>query len=73
MPFRPFTVSLMNGQKFEVDFPNALIIRDGLGMFIGPGAKPWIFDYEGVTNIFGDLMSEQPGGENGTAGGGTPS
>ncbi|MGO9467250.1 MAG: hypothetical protein ACLQIB_10295 [Isosphaeraceae bacterium] len=31
-PFRPFTVSLVNGDRLEVDHPDALAVRDGVGM-----------------------------------------
>ncbi len=29
-PFRPFTVTLVNGDRFEVDYPGALVVRDGV-------------------------------------------
>ena len=54
-PFRPFTVSLVNGEKLEVDHPETLIVRDGVGMFLGPGGVPAVFDYEGVAQVVGDL------------------
>ncbi len=31
-PFRPFTVSLVNGERLEVDHPDALAIRDGVAL-----------------------------------------
>ena len=54
-PFRPFTVSLVNGERLEVDHPEALIVRDGVGMFVGPGGIPAVFDFEGVAQVVGDL------------------
>ena len=36
-PFRPFTVALVNGDRFEVDHPGALAVRDGIAMYIGAG------------------------------------
>jgi hypothetical protein len=59
-PFRPFTVSLVNGEKLEVDHPEALIVRDGVGMFLGPGGVPAVFDYEGVAQVVGDLAGPSP-------------
>lgn len=56
-PFRPFTISLENGVRVEVDYPDALIVRDGVGLFAGPGGVPAVFDYEGVAQIIGDLVS----------------
>ena len=60
-PFQPFTVVLLNGDRFEVDFPDALIVRDGLGMFAMPGGIPVIFDYQGVNQLVGDLMGKPSG------------
>jgi hypothetical protein len=56
-PFRPFTVSLVNGERLEVDHPDALAVRDGVGMFVGPGGIPSIFDHEGVAQVIGDLAN----------------
>ena len=56
-PFRPFTVSLVNGERLEVDHPDALAVRDGVGMFVGPGRIPSIFDHEGVAQVIGDLAN----------------
>lgn len=54
-PYRPFSVVMVNGNRFEVDFPDALGIREGLALFAGPGNAPIIFDNEGVSEIVGDL------------------
>ena len=56
-PFRPFTVSLVNGERLEVDHPDAIIVRDGVGLFAGPGGIPSVFDYEGVAQVIGDLAN----------------
>jgi hypothetical protein len=56
-PFRPFTVSLINGERLEVDYPDALVVRDGVAVFVGPGGVPAIFDYEGVAQVVGDLAN----------------
>ena len=53
-PFRPFTVELVSGSRFEVDFPDAVVIRDGVAVFIGPGGVPVLFDHEGVSQIIGE-------------------
>ncbi len=57
VPFRPFTVSMVNGERLEVDHPDALAVRDGVGMFVGPGGIPSIFDHEGVARVIGDLAN----------------
>lgn len=54
-PYRPFTVVMVNGNRFEVDYPDALAIREGMALFAGPGNVPVIFDNEGVGEIVGDL------------------
>jgi hypothetical protein len=58
VPFRPFTVALVNGDRFEVDFPNALLVRDGVAVYLAAGGVPVIFDHEGVNQIIGDLMDQ---------------
>lgn len=57
-PFRPFTVALVNGDRLEVDHPEALVVRDGVGLFVGPGGVPAVFDYEGVSQVIGDLAGQ---------------
>lgn len=59
VPFRPFTVTMVNGNQFEVDHPDALSVRGGAALFLAPGSIPIIFDHEGVSQIVGDLI-EQP-------------
>ena len=54
-PFRPFTVTKMNGDRIEVDHPEALVVRDGVALFAALGGIPVIFDHEGVSQIVGDL------------------
>jgi hypothetical protein len=59
VPYRPFTVALVNGDRFEVDFPDALVVRDGMAVFIQSGGVPVLFDHEGVNQFIGDLMGQQ--------------
>ena len=54
-PFRPFTVATVNGNRYEVDHPDALALRDGLALYAAPGNVPVIFDHESVSDIIGDL------------------
>ena len=54
-PFVPFTVAMVNGDRVEIDFPEALAIREGFALFAGPGSVPHVFDHEGVNQIIGDL------------------
>jgi hypothetical protein len=57
-PFRPFTVAMVNGDRLEVDHPDALAVRDGVALFAGPGGVPVVFDHEGVSQIVGDLAAK---------------
>lgn len=69
-PFRVYTVELHGGERFEVDSPLAMVIRDGVAVFMAPGGVPVWFDHDSVNQVIGDLVGGQPGGQNGTAGGG---
>jgi hypothetical protein len=57
-PFQPFTVAMVNGDRVEVDHPDALAVRDGLALYVAPGTIPWFFDHEGVSQIIGDLAGQ---------------
>ena len=48
----------MNGDRFEVDFPDALLVRDGVAVYLQAGGVPIIFDHEGVNQFVGDLMEK---------------
>lgn len=50
-PFHIFTVELNGGRRFEVDHPEALIIREGVAVFIAPGGIPIYFDHESVNQV----------------------
>lgn len=57
-PFQPFTVVLVNGDRFEVDFPDALVVRDGVAIFVAAGGVPIIFDHKGASQFIGDLQGQ---------------
>jgi hypothetical protein len=50
---------MVNGDRLEVDHPDALGVRDGMALFAAPGGVPVIFDHEGVSQVIGDL-AERP-------------
>jgi hypothetical protein len=54
-PFQPFAVAMVNGDRLEVDHPDALAVRDGMALFAAPGNVPVIFNHEGVSQVIGDL------------------
>ena len=52
-PFRPFTVELVNGERIEVDHPEALAFRNMRAIFINKEGRAHYFDPEGVSRIVG--------------------
>ena len=54
-PFRPFTVALVNGDRYEVDRPGILALGEGIAILVAPGDVPVFFDHEGVSQVIGDL------------------
>lgn len=59
-PFRPFTVELVSGSRFEIDGPGAAAVRDGAGVFIAPGNIPVWFDHESVSHIIEETAQASP-------------
>jgi len=55
-PFRVFTIELNTGERFEVDHASALAVRDGGGVFVGPGGTPHWFDFTTVNQIIGPTV-----------------
>jgi len=58
VPFRPFTVVLVNGNRFEIDHPRAVAYRGGFAMYVAPGNIPVMFDHGEVSEVVGDLMPQ---------------
>jgi hypothetical protein len=58
-PFLPFTVVLISGDRIQVDHPEALVFRDGVAVFIGPGGVPTLFDHEGVSELIGEGLPQE--------------
>lgn len=56
-PFTVFTVELHGGQRFEVDHSGALVVRDGVSVFLAPGGTPIWFDHDSVNQIIGELST----------------
>jgi hypothetical protein len=50
-PFHVFTVELHGGRRFEIDYPGALVVRDGVAVFLAPGGVPIWFDHESANQI----------------------
>lgn len=65
-PFQTFTVSLINGDRFEVDHPEALIVRSGVAVYIGPDGTPVLFDHQSISQLAGKTVTKRETG-NGNA------
>jgi len=50
-PYRVFTVELHGGKRFEVDHPRAIVVRDGVAVFLAPGGVPIWFDHDSINQI----------------------
>jgi hypothetical protein len=57
-PYRVFTVELHGGRRFEVDHPGALVVRDGVAVFLAPGGITIWFDHDNVSQIIGATAAE---------------
>jgi hypothetical protein len=59
-PFRIFTVELHGEQRFEVDHPGALVVRDRVAVFLAPGGMLIWFDHDSVNQIVGPPTNTPP-------------
>ena len=58
-PFRSFVVALVNGDRFRVDHPEALVLRGGVAVFISADGVPTLFDHESVSQFVGESVTQQ--------------
>jgi hypothetical protein len=59
-PFRPFTIELHGGRRFEIDHPGATALRAGVAVFVSPGGAPIYFDHDSVNQIFDVPANDAP-------------
>ena len=62
-PFKPFTVELHGGERFEIDHPEATVLRQGVAIFMAPGPVPIYFDHDSVIKMIDSPASSTPGRE----------
>jgi hypothetical protein len=53
-PFRSFSVHFVNGEHLDVDHPEAMVIRGGVGVYISSAGDPTLFDHESVSEVVGE-------------------
>jgi hypothetical protein len=58
-PFRPFTVELMGGARFQVSHPETLAFNGGTAVFISPQGAPNLFDHQNVSQFVAAADSSQ--------------
>ena len=51
VPFRPFIIALVNGDRLRVDHPEAMVLRGGVAAFVAADRTPTLFDHEGVSEV----------------------
>jgi hypothetical protein len=61
-PFKPFTVELVGGERFEIDHPRATVVRNGIAIFLRPGGTPVYFDHDNVLQFI-DRIGENGAGK----------
>ena len=60
-PFKPFTVELIGGQRFEIDHHLSVSARGGHAVFTSPGGPLVFFDHESVNQIINSPAHSAPG------------
>ena len=53
-PFRSFCVRFVSGEHIDVDHPEAMVIRGGVGVYISAAGIPTLFDHESVSEVVGE-------------------
>ena len=51
VPFRPYLVEIVSGDRVRADHPEALVIRGGVTVFLTPQGAPVIFDNAGASQV----------------------
>jgi hypothetical protein len=53
-PFRSFSVRFVSGEHIDVDQPEAMVIRGGVGVYVSSAGVPTLFDHESVSEVVGE-------------------
>ncbi len=65
-PFRSYIVEFLNGEKIDVDHPEALIVRAGVAVYLAADGTPAWFDNLSVSRVVGD-QAPAPGPQSASA------
>jgi len=61
-PFRPFSVRFVSGEVVDVDHPEAVVVRAGVGVYVAPDGTPTLFDHESVSEVVATPGQGKPRG-----------
>jgi hypothetical protein len=50
-PFRPFSIRFVSGEAVNVDHPEAVVVRAGVGVFVAQDGTPTLFDHDSVSEV----------------------
>lgn len=50
-PFRPFSIRFVSGEAVNVDHPEAVIVRAGVGVYVAQDGTPTLFDHDSVSEV----------------------
>jgi hypothetical protein len=53
-PFRSFSVRFVSGEHVDVDHPEAMVIRGGIGVYVSAVGAPTLLDHELVSEVVGE-------------------
>jgi hypothetical protein len=53
-PFRSFRVRFVSGEHINLDHPEAVIIRAGVGVYLNAKGVPTLFDHHSVSIVLGE-------------------
>jgi hypothetical protein len=53
-PFRSFAVRFVSGEHIDIDHPQAMVIRSGVGVYVDASGAPTLFDHESVSEVIGE-------------------
>jgi hypothetical protein len=53
-PFRSFLVRFVSGEQIDVDHPEAVVIRGGVGVYLSSSGVPTLLDHESVSEVVGE-------------------
>ena len=53
-PFRSFAVRFVSREHIDVDHPEAMVVRSGVGVYVSSSGVPTLFDHESVSEVVGE-------------------